>query len=147
MTVKVTQSCPTLCDPIDYIICGILQARILEWVAVPFPSRSSQPRDRTQVSCVASEPPGKPKAIIMPTKNRDSPSVCRRIKPLQQLTFNTPWMGLIRNEALCVLGKTSRTGLQIVRYFQEKILWVQSLPLLIPRKALKSHMETSAPRG
>ena len=32
---------------------GILQARILEWVAVPFSSRSSQPRDWTQVSCIA----------------------------------------------------------------------------------------------
>ena len=34
--VKVTQSCPTLCDPVDYTVHGILQARILEWVAFPF---------------------------------------------------------------------------------------------------------------
>ena len=34
--VKVTQSCPTLCDSMDYTVPGILQARILEWVAVPF---------------------------------------------------------------------------------------------------------------
>ena len=34
--VKVAQSCPTLCDPIDYTVHGILQARILEWVAFPF---------------------------------------------------------------------------------------------------------------
>ena len=34
--VKVTQSCPTLCDPRDYTVHGILQARILEWVAFPF---------------------------------------------------------------------------------------------------------------
>ena len=33
---KVTQLCPTLCDPMDYTIHGILQARILEWVAFPF---------------------------------------------------------------------------------------------------------------
>ena len=33
--------------------CGILQARILEWVAISFSRRSSQPRDRTQVSCIA----------------------------------------------------------------------------------------------
>ena len=33
MKVKVTQSCPTLCDPTDYTVHGILQARILEWVA------------------------------------------------------------------------------------------------------------------
>ena len=34
--VKFTQSCLTLCDPMDYTVHGILQARILEWVAVPF---------------------------------------------------------------------------------------------------------------
>ena len=33
---KVAQSCPTLCDPVDYTVHGILQARILEWVAFPF---------------------------------------------------------------------------------------------------------------
>ena len=51
--VKVAQSCPTLCDPIDYTVHGILQARILEWVAFPFSRGSSQPRDRTQVSSIA----------------------------------------------------------------------------------------------
>ena len=45
MKVKVTQSCPTLCDPKDYILHGILQTRMLEWVAVPFSRRSSQQRD------------------------------------------------------------------------------------------------------
>ena len=45
--VKVTQPCPTLCHPMDNIVHGILQARILEWVAVPFFRGSSQPRDRT----------------------------------------------------------------------------------------------------
>ena len=34
--VKVTQSCPTLCDPMSYTVHGILQARILRWVAFPF---------------------------------------------------------------------------------------------------------------
>ena len=51
--VKVTQSCLILCDPKDYTVHGILQARILEWVAVPFSRGSSQPRDRTQVSHIA----------------------------------------------------------------------------------------------
>ena len=50
---KVTQLCPNLCDPMDYIVHGILQARILEWVAFPFSRGSSQPRDQTQVSCTA----------------------------------------------------------------------------------------------
>ena len=51
---KVAQSCPTLCDPIDYTVHRILQARILEWVAFPFSKGSSQPRDQTQVFCIAS---------------------------------------------------------------------------------------------
>ena len=48
--VKVSESCLTLCDPMDYIVRGILQARILEWVTISFSRGSSQPRDRTQVS-------------------------------------------------------------------------------------------------
>ena len=51
--VKVTQSCPTLCDPMHYTVHGILQARILEWVAFPFSRGSSQPRDQTQVYPIA----------------------------------------------------------------------------------------------
>ena len=48
--VKVTQVCLTLCDPMDYTVHGILQARILEWVAVPFSRGSSQHRNQIQVS-------------------------------------------------------------------------------------------------
>ena len=51
--VKVTQSCPTLCNPMDYTVHGILQARILEWVVAPFSRGSSQPRDQTQVFHIA----------------------------------------------------------------------------------------------
>ena len=52
---KVAQLCPTLCSPMDCSlpgssVHGILQAKILEWVAVPFSKESSQPRDQTQVS-------------------------------------------------------------------------------------------------
>ena len=50
---KVTQSCLTLCDPMNYKVHGILLARILDWVAVPFSLGSSQPTDGTQVSCIA----------------------------------------------------------------------------------------------
>ena len=53
LEVKVTQSHPTLCDPMDYTVHGILQARILEWIAFPFSRSSPQPRDRTHVSCIA----------------------------------------------------------------------------------------------
>ena len=54
---EVTQSCLTLCNPMDCgppgsSVLGILQARILEWVAMPFSRGSSQPRDWTQVSVI-----------------------------------------------------------------------------------------------
>ena len=53
----------------DYIVHGILQARILEWVALPFYRGSSQPRDGIQVSCIEedslpAEPPGKLKNVL-----------------------------------------------------------------------------------
>ena len=54
LKVKVAQSCLTLCTPLDYALHGILQARIPEWVTFPFYKGSSQPRDRTQASCLAS---------------------------------------------------------------------------------------------
>ena len=54
---KVAQSCPTLCDPVDcnllgFSIHGILQSRILEWIAISFSRGSSRPRDWTRVSCI-----------------------------------------------------------------------------------------------
>ena len=54
-SVKVTQSCPALCDPMGCTVHGILQVRILEWVAFHFSRGSSQLRDQTQVSHIASE--------------------------------------------------------------------------------------------
>ena len=53
MKVKVAQSCRTLCDPMDYTVHGILQVRILEWVAYSFSSGSPQPRNQTGGSCIA----------------------------------------------------------------------------------------------
>ena len=50
---EVTRSLLTLCDPMDYTVHGILQARILEWVNFPFSKGSSQLRDQTQVSHIA----------------------------------------------------------------------------------------------
>ena len=64
------KSCPSLCDPMDSSqpgssVHGILQARILEWVAMPSSRRSSSPRDQTCISCLAgrfftADPPGRP---------------------------------------------------------------------------------------
>ena len=53
LNLKVAQSCLTLCGLMDYSVYEILQTRILEWVAFPFSKESSQPRDQTQVSCIA----------------------------------------------------------------------------------------------
>ena len=70
--VKVLQFYPTLCNPMDCsppgtCVHGILQARILEWVVIPFSRGSFQPTDRTnpgsptmQADYLPSEPPGKP---------------------------------------------------------------------------------------
>ena len=73
--VLVTQSCPTLCNPVDCTPPGssvhaILQARILEWVAISSSRRSSQPRDWTHVFCTAgrfftTELPRKPVNYIL----------------------------------------------------------------------------------
>ena len=51
--VKITQSCPTLYNPMDNTVHGNFQARILEWVAFPFSRGSSQTRDQIQVSHIA----------------------------------------------------------------------------------------------
>ena len=80
---KVTQSCPSLCDPVDCSppgssVHGILQARILEWVAISFSRESSQPgieptSPAMQADTLTSEPPGMslplPKYEIKSIKN------------------------------------------------------------------------------
>ena len=70
----VAQLCLTLCDPVDcnlpgISVHGILQARILEWVAIPFSRGCSQPRDWIHISCIGrqvlhTEPPGKPHSCL-----------------------------------------------------------------------------------
>ena len=72
---EVTQSHLALCDPMDgslpgSSLHGVLQARVLEWVAISFPRGSSQPRDQTYISYTAgkfftTEPPGKPTQRIL----------------------------------------------------------------------------------
>ena len=78
--VKVIQSCLILCDPIDYTVHGILQARILEWVAFPFSRGFSQPRSPTlQVDSLPAEPQGKPMNTGV-----GSLSLLQRIFPTQE---------------------------------------------------------------
>ena len=91
---KVIQSCPAS-DPIDYTVHGILQARILAWVAFPFSRGSSHPRieprsPTLQADSLPAEPPGKPKSTgvgslsllqgIFPTQlSNQGALLCRRI--------------------------------------------------------------------
>ena len=113
--VKVSQSYRTLWDPSDYTVHGILQARILEWVAVPFFRGYSQPRDWTQVSRIAggflpAEPQGKPKntgvgslsllQLIFPTQESNQGLLyCRRI--LYQLNYRgSPTEGIAGSQRL-----------------------------------------------
>ena len=76
MKVKVSQSCLTLCDAMDYRVHGILQAKILEWVVFPFSSRCSHPKDWTQVYRIAGGfftnwVWGKPALSIYPFSKKD----------------------------------------------------------------------------
>ena len=68
--VKVARSCLTLCDPMSYAVYGILQARILEWVAFPspgdLPNPGIKPRSPAmQVDSLPAEPPGKPDSCYL----------------------------------------------------------------------------------
>ena len=73
MKVKVAQSCPSLYDPVGYTVHGILQARILEWVAFPFPrgdlpNPGIEPRSPAlQVDSLPTEPSGKCSSYSIPS--------------------------------------------------------------------------------
>ena len=87
MKVKATQSCPTLCAPMDYTIHGILQARILKWVAFhspgDLPNPGIEPRFPTlQVDSLPAEPQGKPKNTGV-----GSLSLHQQIFPTQELNW------------------------------------------------------------
>ena len=99
---EVTQSCPTLCDSMDCSlpgssVCVILQSRVLEWVAVFFSRKSSQPRDRTWVSCIA----GRCFTIWYTREDRKTPS-----RSVQSLLSSGDWdtqqgAGLHSVQCLC----------------------------------------------
>ena len=88
--VKVAQLCPTLCNPRHYTVHGILQARILVWVAFPFSRGSSQPRAKSrspamQVESLPAEPPGKPRNTRL-----GSLSLLQQIFPTQKSNWGVP---------------------------------------------------------
>ena len=91
----VTQSCPTLCNPMDCSpphssVHGIFQARVLEWVIISFSRRSSWPRDWTrspilQADALPSEPPGKPNVVVVPVISSPVPKCSPSLFPWYQL--------------------------------------------------------------
>ena len=102
--VKVPQWWLTLFDPMDYVVHGILQARILEWVSSPFSRGSSRPRDPTQVSHMAggfflwTEDPGRlqPMSDIYFIYNSAYVSIAIYLMPL----FNSPLV------TICLVAKS-----------------------------------------
>ena len=113
---SVTQSYPNLCDPC--IVHGILQARILEWIAFPFSRGSFQPSDQTQVptsqiDSLPTEPQGKPnvKQKIKSSVGEEQGKSLARSLPLGIIksvwatpTFRKP--ALENKTKLLTMGKT-----------------------------------------
>ena len=84
--------CVHMCACLYYTVHGILQARILEWVAVPFSKGSSQPRSPTlQADSLPAEPPGKPVCFY-----RESVfSICSYLENLQAKKMNSDWLNFV----------------------------------------------------
>ena len=117
---KAAQLCPTLCDPMDYTVHGILQARILEWVAFPFSRVSSQPSDRTQVSHIR------------------LPSIVQLVKnpPAMQQTSSNPGSGRSAGEGIGYPLQYSWASLvaQLVKNPQH---WQHLNPLIEPSSYIR----------
>ena len=87
---KVIQSCPTLCDHMDCPVHGILQARILEWVAFPFsrdlPNPGTEPRSPVlQADSLPTEPqekPSEPLEMLKSTPCCTSPMIKSSLNPV-----------------------------------------------------------------
>ena len=89
MKVKVAQPCPTLCNPMDYIVHGILQARILEGVAFPFSRGSSQPRTESRSPALQVDSlPAEPQELLFqsgPGRNHPPIAPCLQVRKLHSL--------------------------------------------------------------
>ena len=121
--VQVSQSCPTLCNPIDYTVHGILQARILEWVAFPFSRGSSQPKDQTRVSCIAGR-------FFINWAIREA---CRRRKEIIKI-----WAEINEKEMKETIAKINKTE----TWFFEKINKIDKLlARLIKKKREESNQQ------
>ena len=119
---EVTQSCLTLCDPMDCsppgsFVHGILQARVLELIAITFSRGSSWPRDRTQVSCIAGR-----RFTIWATRESDSESIGVSVSTLIlsmniQDWFPLGWIGWISLQSMGLSKVFSNTTVQKHQFF------------------------------
>ena len=119
--VKVTQSCLTLCDPMDHTVHGILQARILEWVAFRFSRGSSQLRDQTIIQKDTCTPMfiAALFTIAKTWKQPEGPSAGEWLKKT--------WY--IYNNGLLLSHKRNKTGSLVERYV-DCVTWPSSLFLI-----------------
>ena len=127
---EVAQLCPTLCHPMDCSppgssVHGILQARVLEWVAISSSRGTFQPRDRTQVSCVAGR-----RFTFWAT--REAPSV--QFSSVQSLSrvrlFATPWSAA-RQASLSITNSRSSLKLMSVELVMPSSHLILCRPLLL----------------
>ena len=119
---EVAQSCPTLCDPMDCSLSGssipgILQAEILEWVAISFSRRSFQPRDWTRVphSSLDSGPTLMHDDPILKSSNQSH--LCHvRLVNIHGFQVNWIWINTIKPLLLLLLSHFSRVQLCVTPY-------------------------------
>ena len=118
---KVAQSCLTLCNPVDCSLPGssiheILQAKILEWVAISFSRGSSWTRDWTQVSHIAGrcfnlwatrEAPGS--TVIDTPRNNVLPAIWASLNPVKLTCKINQHIGLFRFTGLLMPENTTRS--------------------------------------
>ena len=138
MHVKSLQSCPTLCNPMacslpDSSVLGILQARMLEWIAMPIFRGSSRPRNQTRISCgsciagrfFTTEPLGKPPLTSSPAISPSHPGGAAVQKGWCCSSFwpQTPQPVVVEVEAVAgekvlpaqePLGRATRCSAQVV---------------------------------
>ena len=105
MKVLVAQMCWTLCDPMDcsllgFFVHGILQARIQEWVAIPFSRGSSRPRDLSWVSCIGRQ-------ILYPLSHQGSHSMAKdagKAVSVPSSAHSSLWLLCLSHPLLCTTG-------------------------------------------
>ena len=118
LKVKVAQLCPTLCNPMDHTVYGILQARTLEWVAIPF-SRGSSPGDlphpgielgspSLQADSLPAEPPGRPQRLPFGKSTKPSyqyPIIFWHLPPPHQNKRKISYLWITGSESQTVKNK------------------------------------------